>query len=376
VTGKGVTVAIIDAYASPTMLADANNYATAVGDKPFKPGQYSELLFKPFNMQGVCGGEEGWNGEETLDVEAVHGMAPDARVLYLGAQNCDAGIDDALNFVVNNHLAPIVSNSYGWTGEAVDPAEIALEHSIFVQAAAQGVGLYFSSGDDGDNMIDGLDQQPDYSASDPLVTGVGGTSLLLDKKGNLLAEVGWETTLDLVDYSGTTAAYSSPLPGDFSFGAGGGVSTLFAQPWYQAGTVPYPLSTSRGGAAMRVAPGISAVGDPYTGFSIGETVGGQFTIGSIGGTSLSCPLIAGIQALASQNRKFAIGFANPLIYSLNSTAFRDVVPHTPIHYASVGGAYLGTFDFGSTQKTAVGYDDITGRGTPRGAVFLAAEAIH
>jgi subtilase family serine protease len=372
-TGKGVTVAIIDAYASPTMLADANNYAKAVGDKPFKPGQYSELVFKPFDLQDECGGEEGWNGEQTLDVEAVHGMAPDANVLYLGAKNCDTGIDDTLNFVVNNHLASIVSNSYGWQGEDVPADEIALEHGIFVQAAAEGIGLYFSSGDDGDNVINGMQPQPDYSASDPMVTAVGGTSLLLDKSGNRFAEVGWETTLDFVDYSKAKATYESPLPGDFYFGGGGGVSTLFAQPWYQQGTVPAKLAKSRGGKAMRVSPDIAAVGDPYTGFYIGQTIDGEFIIDSIGGTSLSCPLIAGIQALASQGRKFAIGFANPLIYSLNASVFRDVVPHSPIHYASVGGSYLGTFDYGTTLATAPGYDDITGRGVPRGALFIAAE---
>jgi len=375
-TGKGVTVAIIDAYASPTMLADANNYSIAVGDKPFKPGQYSELVFKPFDMQDECGGEEGWNGEQTLDVEAVHGMAPDAKVLYLGAKNCDAGINDALNFVVNNHLASIVSNSYGWTGEDVPADEIALEHAIFVQAAAEGIGMYFSSGDDGDNVINGMTPQPDYSASDPMVTAVGGTSLLLDKSGNRFAEVGWETTLDFIDYTGNKAKYESPLPGDFYFGGGGGVSTLFAQPWYQQGTVPAKLAKSRGGKPMRVSPDISAVGDPYTGFYIGQTIGGEFIIDSIGGTSLSCPLIAGIQALASQGRKFPIGFANPLIYSLNASAFRDVVPHAQLHYASVSGAYLGTFDYGTTLQTAAGYDDITGRGTPRGAAFLAGEALH
>lgn len=372
-TGKGVTVAIIDAYASPTMLADANAYSAAVGEKPFKPGQYTETVFQPFGLQDECGGEEGWNGEETLDVEAVHGMAPDAKVHYIGAKDCDTGIDDALNYVVNHQVATIVSNSYGWTGEDVPADEIALEHAIFVQAAAQGIGLYFSSGDDGDNVIDGLSPQPDYSASDPLVTAVGGTSLLLDKRGNRVAEVGWETSLDFIDYSGNKPQYESPLPGDFVFGAGGGTSTLFAQPWYQHGTVPDSVAKYHG-KLNRVSPDIAAVGDPYTGFYIGETVDGEFGIGSIGGTSLACPLIAGIQALASQGRRVPIGFANPLLYSLPGFAFGDVTPHSQLHYASTAGSYVGTFDVGSTQRTAFGYDNITGRGTPNGLVFLTAES--
>ena len=366
--GRGVSVAIIDAYASPTMLADANAYAQAFGEPQFRTGQYTETTFQPFNLQDECGGEGGWNGEETLDVEAVHGMAPGANVHYIGAQNCDTGIDDALNYVVQNHVADIVSNSYGNTGEAVPADEVALEHAIFIQAAAEGIGMYFSSGDDGDNVINGLPPQPDYPASDPDVTAVGGTSLLLNKDNQRVAEVGWETSLDFVDYSGATAAYESPLPGDFYFGAGGGVSTLFAEPWYQRGTVPPALADGH-----RVAPDLAADADPYTGFYIGQTEGGEFGIGSIGGTSLACPLIAGIQAVASQHRRFAIGFANPLIYSMRSIAFRDVQPHSPIHYASTAGSYLGTFDAGTTLYTRRGYDDITGRGTPNGIVFLASE---
>jgi subtilase family serine protease len=374
--GQGVTVAIIDAYASPTMLADANAYAKAFGEPAFKSGQYTETTFTPFDLQDECGGEGGWNGEETLDVEAVHGMAPAAKVHYIGARNCDTGIDDALNYVVQHHVADIVSNSYGNTGEAVPADEVALEHSIFVQAVAEGIGMYFSSGDDGDNVINGLPPQPDYPASDPDVTAVGGTSLLLNKYDKRVAEVGWETTLDFVDYSATKPVYESPLPGDFYFGAGGGTSTLFAQPWYQRGTVPPSLAKNGGSTPMRVVPDLAADADPYTGFYIGQTVDGEFGISSIGGTSLACPLIAGIQAVASQNRRFAIGFANPLLYSMRNAAYRDVVPHSPIHYASVSGAYLGTFDEGTTLYTRYGYDDITGRGTPNGSTFISSERTH
>ena len=208
-----MNVAIIDAYASPTMLADANAYARNFGEPKFKPGQYTETTFTPFNLQDECAGESGWNGEETLDVEAVHGMAPGANIHYIGAQNCDDGIDAALNYVVQNHTADIVSNSYGNTGEQVPADEVALEHNIFVQAAAEGIGMYFSSGDSGDEVVNGLTPQPDYSASDPDVTAVGGTSLLLDKNNKRIAETGWETSLDFVDYSGTKAVYSDALPG-------------------------------------------------------------------------------------------------------------------------------------------------------------------
>ena len=374
--GHGVTVAILDAYASPTMLADANQYATGFGDPAFARGQYRERIFRPFNLQNECGGEVGWNEEETLDVESVHGMAPGAGVLYVGAQNCDTGLDDAMNWVLQHHAADIVSNSYGWTGEDVPADELAVEHSMAIQAVLEGIGLYFSSGDDGDNVVDGLSPQPDYEASDPFVTAVGGTSLALDRRGNRVFEVGWESSLDFVDYSGPTAVYSAPVPGEFVFGAGGGTSTLFAQPWYQRGTVPGRLA-NRDGHKMRVSPDVATDADPFTGYFVGETLGGAFELDTFGGTSLACPLFAGIQALASQHRRIPIGFANPLLYSLGDDALRDVRPaHDPIHYASIVGGFLGTFDVdqGGTLATTRGYDNVTGLGTPNGRAFLRAES--
>jgi len=370
--GHGVTVAIIDAYANPTMLSDANTYSTSKSEPTFAAGQYTETTFKPFNLQAECGGEVGWNEEEALDVEAVHGMAPGANIHYIGAQNCDTGIDAAINYVIQNHTADIVSNSYGNQGEAVPADLVAMEHAMFVQAAVEGIGFYFSSGDDGDNVIDGLSPQPDYSSSDPLVTAVGGTSELVGKKGKVVRTTGWETSLDFIDYSGTKAQYESPLPGDFEFGAGGGVSTLFTQPYYQRGVVPTSLA-NRGGTLMRVAPDISADADPYTGFFFGITEDGAYTESEIGGTSLACPLIAGIQAVAEQNRSFAIGFANPLLYSMKKGAFTDITPKAPLHFASVAASYTGTFETGDTQASRFGYDDITGRGTPKGITFLRAE---
>jgi hypothetical protein len=108
-TGKGQTVAVVDAYASPTMLADANQYAKVTGDKPFWPGQYTQDLLGGTNgwaytAANQCGAA-GWYGEESLDVESVHGQAPDANVVYVGAVSCtDADLGNALALIVNKHL--------------------------------------------------------------------------------------------------------------------------------------------------------------------------------------------------------------------------------------------------------------------------------
>src|ERR1700722_12559293 len=87
VDGKGVTVAIVDAYASPTLLADAQHYSELnQGTQPLGAGQFGELVSKSFNEVELCEASE-WFGEQTLDVEAVHATAPGAQILFVGAEN-------------------------------------------------------------------------------------------------------------------------------------------------------------------------------------------------------------------------------------------------------------------------------------------------
>ncbi len=372
--GHGVTVAIIDAYDSPTILADANEYSTLQGDAPFAPGQFIDTTDpSKWDIQDQCGD---WSTEETLDVEAVHGMAPGATVHYFGAYDCGPGIDDALNTIVQTHAASIVSNSYGYDSEDLDPAEIQLEHSIFLQGDLEGIGFYFSSGDEGDNTIINGVPEASYSSSDPLVTGVGGTSVAIGSNKSYQFETGWGDMRDFVDYSGATGVYESPLPGDFYAGAGGGVSELFAEPWYQYGTVQPSLAKSRNGTPMRVDPDVSADADPYTGFAYGQTVGGVFSIAGVGGTSLACPLIAGMQADASTHRLFPIGFANPLLYALGGLAFHDVQnPKAPIAVTRRQATALVTLNNDTTLAVTKGYDDVTGIGTPKGSLLILSETI-
>ena len=67
---------------------------------------------------------QGWYGEETLDVEAVHGMAPAAKIVYVGAPNNYQDLDAAMNHVVDEQLAQIVTNSYGFNTEMVPPGYV------------------------------------------------------------------------------------------------------------------------------------------------------------------------------------------------------------------------------------------------------------
>jgi len=176
-TGKGATVAITDAYNSPTMVKDANTYATRHGDSAFTNGQYTvSLPGKPFTHAALCG-PQGWYGEQTLDVEAVHGIAPDANIRYYGSRSCyNSDFADTLARVVDENKASIVSNSWGSVEEAESSGDIAATTQVFEQGALQGIGFMYSSGDSGDELANTGLIQTDYPTSNPYVTAVGGTS--------------------------------------------------------------------------------------------------------------------------------------------------------------------------------------------------------
>ena len=382
-TGAGVTVAITDAYASPTIVTDVNAFSTADGIPTLGATQLTQVLDKPFNDQNLCGGAAGWNMEETLDVEAVHAMAPGANIVYMGAKNCanDLGIT-VVNDIVAKKLASVVSDSWSDNGEAVPASQVTAEHAIWVQGAAEGIGFNFSSGDSGDLLAATGKAQPSLPGSDDYVTAVGGTTLAVTKANTYGFETGWGNTRAPVAYDskGNPVGYGIAPPGVFYAGAGGGTSHVVAEPWYQQKVVPVNLSHEYG-KVSRVVPDVAALADPYTGMTMYMTMGGAVTSFAIGGTSLASPLFAGIEALANQGRPSPIGFANPLLYSLVGTvAFHDVRPTlrpTAIAFTSANPASLCasscviTEGTDSSLQTAAFYDNVTGLGTPNGANFLA-----
>jgi subtilase family serine protease len=401
-TGKGVSVAVVDAYASPTMLSDANQYAKVTGDKPFAAGQYTQDLAADFTLTAPdeCDAA-GWYGEESLDVESVHGMAPDAKVTYVGAASCtDSDLLDALALIDDNHLASIVSNSWGEPTD--DATQIPVFNEIFQVGAAEGIGFFFSSGDSGYESPDedpGSDMiQADFPTSSPFVTSVGGTSLAIGRSKNYEFETSWGTMNDPLAANGKSWQDTPPgvYPDDYDGSGGGGVSYVFTQPAYQRGVVPNSLATHLGNGStsptpMRVVPDVSALADPSTGIAVGQTViqpDGTtlaFSLSRIGGTSVACPVFAGIEADAQQAAGHVLGFANPAIYKRYGTsAYRDVTDHPfgpLVHLAEVRNNYtdpstktgplltnlrtLGINGEGAAALPAVrGYDDATGVGSP------------
>jgi len=387
--GRGATVAVVDAYASPYIYSDAATYAS-INDPshPLRSYQFSQSLPLGFTHTDECGAS-GWYGEETLDVEAVHAMAPAANILYVGGSSCyDSDLNAAVNSIVDNGLAQIITNSYGNVGEPASVADVAEEHQTNIQAAAQGISVLFSSGDDGDEIANTGSRQVDYTGSDPWVTAVGGTALAVGATNDYLFEQGWGTGKSIL----TDGAWSPTSPA-YVYGGGGGTSQLFKQPWYQKNVVPASISKYFGGGAHRAVPDVSMVGDPSTGFLVGQSQ--TFPNGSIkyseyriGGTSLSSPLFAGVTAVADQVAGGSLGFLNPALYKLaGSSALRDVdhgqaVTDGVVRVDFINGSNahdgtrvsLRTLNQTGTIYTRPGYDDVTGVGSPNGVSYLLGVA--
>jgi subtilase family serine protease len=397
--GRGQTVAITDAYDEPSLLADANRYAQRQGDQPFSRGQFQDRSVPEDASTGDDCGGNGWYGEQALDVEAVHGMAPGANVLYYGAASCfDDDLLAALSQVVHDNKASIVTNSWGEPTffvvdgrlfSTIDDSLVAAYESIFKQGAVQGIGFMFSSGDAGDELANTGYAHPDYPTGDPWVTSVGGTSLAIDRRNNRAFETGWGTEKYGLSSDGTSWALTVP----FLYGAGGGISQVFPEPVYQRGVV--------GHVTGRAVPDVGMDADPTTGMLVGQTqnfslpstfgpAGVHYGEYRIGGTSLASPLFAGAQAVAQANEGGRrIGFANPLIYFLARSPgeFYDVTPqgdpgNVRADYANGQNGNDGilysvrTFDQDSSLTTNRGWDDVAGVGSLTSNYFNWLSDLH
>jgi subtilase family serine protease len=275
-----------------------------------------------------------------------------------------------------------VTNSYGWNTELLPRGYITPVENTLVQAAAEGIGVYFSSGDDGDEVANDGYRTVDWPASSPWVTAVGGTSLGVGSANNYVGETGWSTAKSTLNADNT---WSDPA---YLYGAGGGTSRVFAEPDYQQGVVPSAIANYFGSPG-RAVPDVGMLADPQTGMLVGQTQ--TFSDGSyydeyrIGGTSLASPLFAGTMALADQKAGHAHGFANPALYKAASAgAYHDVNGNplaagvVRVDYANSENAGDGLLtslrwlNYPTTINVRPGYDDVTGVGTPNGPSFLAA----
>jgi subtilase family serine protease len=385
-TGVGQTVALIEIGQPVEMFQTLTDYAAHNGLPAPTSSQFRQEVI---GQGGACGNE--FDVEEQLDSEATYAMAPGADQLMVEGDSCNQGLEgiqplfDADNAVLTGNgsssSASIVSNSWEFGGENYPSIYISTANAIDLRASAEGVGMYFSSGD-GPGV--------EMPASDPYSTAVGGTTLGLDASDNRLFETGWSDNY-WVKF-GKGGFQNQGIEG----GAGGGTSLLWPEPAYQQGVVPSSMSTTIAGAVDRAVPDISADADPFSGMLIGtielnkKGVPGKYTQFDIGGTSEASPLVAGLVADAQQGQATSFGFINPLLYSAAGTsAYHDALPltsSTPVldQTAFAGPKLAGlpvfvqldsqgpAYDTYTDQVTEPGYDTMTGLGTPNGSAFIDA----
>lgn len=289
-------------------------------------------------IQVIAGTLPSPTGEETLDVEWSSSMAPGAQVrVYATVSLSNTALDQAYQQVYNDVIAHPeygihqMSMSYG-AGESTSTSsgQVQTDSQYFAILASAGVTIFASSGDGG-STPGTSGSNPDVTgplqvenpASDPSVTGVGGTSLNLNTSGSASSETAW--------------LYS-----------GGGTSIYFSRPAWQSGN-GVPVGTTR------AVPDVASAADPDTGAEVYLNGAPE----QFGGTSWSSPTWAGVCALINQacaNANLApVGLLGPKIYPLIGTpSFRDITGGSNNSGAESTGLYVAS----------VGYDPVTGIGAP------------
>ena len=332
-TGAGETIALIEAYHDPTVASDLHQFDLAF-HLPDPSLQVVDLAGTKDNAA--------WSGEEALDVEWAHALAPAANIVVVEAAS--QNLNDLMNAVLSARNLPAVSViSMSW-GFSEMPSETNYDSFFTTPAGHQGITFIAASGDSG---------TIEYPSSSPNVVAVGGTTLTLSPSGG---------------YGGETAWYAS----------GGGFSLYEAEPTYQAGV----QTTGR-----RSTPDVAFNADPATGVAVYQTVNGQGQWQTVGGTSVGAPSWAAFIALVDQARA-AAGRGSldgptqtlPALYAAPASAFHSVGSHGglggfplgAIDPYGEGGGWAGLFNpFGGTVTSSSTVNTATGLGSPVGATLFA-----
>jgi kumamolisin len=279
-----------------------------------------------------------------LDLEIVHGLAPGAREIVYELGNPSA-LPEMIQTMTTAHRGAILSSSIftSWCEEDGARSLSLAMNSAFAQAAAEGTSIFWASGDrgafsclpDGEPSTEAaLSVNP--NADSPDVTAVGGTTVFLSSSGAYFKEAAWGEPME-------------------TWGSGGGISTIFAQPSYQVAPGLGPKSL--GGRGV---PDVSANADIVSGWDIFYPAQGGVQEGPYGGTSAATPCWAAITALIDEDLTrqglAIVGFANPALYYFS----RDPsgLPATPFHQVSEGSNLHFVATSGWNAATGLGSPDV------------------
>ena len=324
-TGQGECVALIE-LGGGFRPADLTTYFKGLG-----VGSPSVVAVSvDHGTNAPTGDANGPDGEVMLDVEVVGAIAPQAKIVVYFAPNTDAGFLDAITTATHDttHKPSVISISWGgaestWTAQAMTAMDAA-----FQAAATLGITVCVASGDGGSSDgVSGGGGHVDFPASSPFALACGGTSLTTSGS-NISSETVWN--------DGASGGAS-----------GGGISTFFALPSWQAGLKAANNQGQSMALSKRGVPDVSGDADPETGYDV--RIDGTDTV--IGGTSAVAPLWASLIARINQVSGKPVGYINPLLYQ-NSKALRDITQGNN-----------GDFD------ATVGWDACTGLGSPNGAAL-------
>jgi kumamolisin len=320
VTGAGQTIGIIELGGGYT-ASDLSGYFKGLG--------IAEPKVTAVSVDGATnspGDPNGADGEVGLDIEVAGSIAPGANIAVYFTTNTSQGFLDALTTAIHdtaNGPPSVISISWGSPESNYTAQSLTAFDNACQSAAALGITITVASGDDG-SSDGGSGNNVDFPASSPHVLGCGGTQLVAS--GNSISEeVVWD---DLANQGGAS---------------GGGVSSVFPLPSWQANANVPKAPTSAGGRGV---PDVAGDAAPESGYNV--TFDGQSEV--VGGTSAVAPLWAALIALLNQQRGSNLGFINPTIYASAETGFNDIT-------SGNNGSY----------SAGPGWDPCTGLGSPNGA---------
>ena len=289
-------------------------------------------------------------GECMLDVEVVAGVCPRSTLAVYFSNFAEKGWVDVLDAALHDRAnkPSVLSISYGlaeginiWTGQAMQAVNDTLK-----EAAALGVPVCIAAGDDGsdDQVGDGA-AHVDFPSTSPFVLCVGGT-MLKKRNGSGFTETTW------FDGDGLRA--------DGGGSTGGGVSEVIARPTWQKNIAI--ASVNPHARAGRCVPDVAADAAGSTGYFMVSQGNPQVS----GGTSAAAPLWAALLARLMANGK-TLGFFTPLLYQVNAKTARQPLGAAALTDITTGGNATAA---AGGYKAAVGYDAVTGWGSPNGANLM------
>jgi subtilase family serine protease len=406
--GTGQKIAVVGQ--SQVSQTDINNFRSAAG---LSANTVTMTLVPSNSTDAKCGGDE---TESDLDLEWSGGVAKNATIIFVYAGLNAAAHDscggsransvwNALQYAVDNNVAPFISTSYGACESANGQAFAQQVQGWAQQGQTQGQTIVGPSGDSGaadcestNSTVATTGLAVDVPASIPEVTGAGGTEFSADSPTNpsnnppggdppywAAAGATADTVSSALEYIPETAWNETAAAGTLT-ASGGGASLYFAKPSWQTGTgVPNDQKRDVPDVAVNAAAGH----DPYlictedtTQVTTGQCTSGFRDgagggLGEIGGTSAAAPTFAAILALINQfsGNTPPTGLApiNPVLYSMagkTPAAFHDITTGNNMVPCQPGTTGCSTGQYGFNAGT--GYDQVTGLGSVNGFVLAQA----